>query len=265
MSGPPETVRHFTDREVGLILKAAAELQQRAPEGGGSRGLSLPELEQIAAEAGIDPAHIRRAVAELDAQAGSGERNRFVGESTDAVFERTVDGEVSQAGMADVVDTIRRVTGNFGQVSTVGRALAWSVRRNTSFLSVTVTPRDGRTTIRIHEQLGELALSWFLGLFGVGGVLGGAVATTVALNDLLAPLAVAVGGAVLGGGYLAARLAYKAGFEGRRERLRQLTDAVAATVAERAAAEQTSPDALPPAGHAPPRALPAASLPERTG
>jgi hypothetical protein len=59
--------RRYGDKEVGLILRRATEFQRQEPasaaEGG---GLTLAELEEIAAEAGIDPRHLRRAASELD-------------------------------------------------------------------------------------------------------------------------------------------------------------------------------------------------------
>ena len=63
--------RRYGDKQVGLILRRASELQEQAPEENpGAMGLTLTELEEIAVEAGIDAAHIRRAVGELEARGG---------------------------------------------------------------------------------------------------------------------------------------------------------------------------------------------------
>jgi hypothetical protein len=57
MPDSPKRERRFNDEEVALIIKRAAELQQteQAEQEPGS-ALSLPEIEEIAHEAGIDQA-----------------------------------------------------------------------------------------------------------------------------------------------------------------------------------------------------------------
>src|SRR6266566_2316594 len=65
MPDPQGGARRFSEKEVGLILQRAAELQQHDPRGPAEGGLSLADIEQIAAEAGIDPRHVQAAVATL--------------------------------------------------------------------------------------------------------------------------------------------------------------------------------------------------------
>ena len=51
--------RRYTDREMALILKRAAELQEHGPSTGTrEQSHTLSELEQIAAEVGIDPRYV---------------------------------------------------------------------------------------------------------------------------------------------------------------------------------------------------------------
>ena len=126
MTDPP-SVRQFSDREVALILKTAAELQQRdAPT---ARGLSLAELEQVAADVGMDPALIRRAVQELEVRGGASRHNRFLGGPTEIVVERVASGEVDSASFEDLLAELRAVSGELGTESTVGRLFGWRVRR----------------------------------------------------------------------------------------------------------------------------------------
>ena len=67
MADVPGGNRKFNDEEVALIIKRAAELQQTEQvEQEPSSALSLSEVEEIAKEAGIDPALIRRAASTLD-------------------------------------------------------------------------------------------------------------------------------------------------------------------------------------------------------
>jgi hypothetical protein len=65
MTESGEHRRRYGDKEVGLILKRAAEIQSQGPESAAGGGLGLRELEEIATEAGIDPNSLRQAAAEL--------------------------------------------------------------------------------------------------------------------------------------------------------------------------------------------------------
>lgn len=65
MSGSDDSSRRYGDREIGLILKRATEFQDETPEPSGT-GLTIQE---IAVEAGIEPRHLRLAVAELASSA----------------------------------------------------------------------------------------------------------------------------------------------------------------------------------------------------
>lgn len=63
-TSPPPPAGHerrFDDREVGLIIHRAAELQRRDAASAEKGGMSLVEPEQVAREAGLDPALVRRA------------------------------------------------------------------------------------------------------------------------------------------------------------------------------------------------------------
>ncbi|MEE8175809.1 MAG: hypothetical protein V3T97_04300, partial [Gemmatimonadota bacterium] len=58
--------RHYTEKEVGLILRRATELQRSEPSARDPAGLTLAELEEVATEVGIDARYLRRAAAELE-------------------------------------------------------------------------------------------------------------------------------------------------------------------------------------------------------
>src|SRR5215207_6208162 len=125
--------RRFNEKEVAQIIKRASELQQEDSPIESSAGMSLVELEQVAREAGLDPA---------------------------LVLERTIDGEVSSDEYEALVLEIQRELGGVGSASTFGRSLQWTMRGvdrrriSSRVVQVTVSPRNGRTTIRIEEPLG---------------------------------------------------------------------------------------------------------------
>ncbi|MBT8400282.1 MAG: hypothetical protein KJO98_07385, partial [Rhodothermia bacterium] len=65
MSEPRDDERLFGEEDVAKILKSASERQatRKAP----NAGLTLEELKQVAAEAGIDPRHVADAAKEITA------------------------------------------------------------------------------------------------------------------------------------------------------------------------------------------------------
>ena len=231
--------RRFNDREIAQIMKRAAELQQLEP-GDNSRGMSLRELEQIALEAGIDPALVHRAAADLDAHDDPLPESALTGAPTRLQFERIIDGEVPDSEYGMLVEEIRRTFGMSGVITTLGRTLSWTSavrpaeRRN---VSVSIIPRNGVTTIRIDEPLGGVTTAVFGGLVGAGGG-GGALLTlglvmgATGLISVAAPFAVSVACV----GYLGARAVFHTVVNRRIRELRLLLDrlsAFASAVAKR--------------------------------
>ncbi|NIN71902.1 MAG: hypothetical protein GTO46_08230 [Gemmatimonadetes bacterium] len=152
MEGPAERRRRYGEEEVGLILKRAAELQRQEPAGSGEGGgLTLAELEEIAAEAGIDPRHLQRAAQEVDSLAvplhGEG-ADRLIGAPLVLKFERSLPGELPEDRFESLLPNIQDAVEGYGQPSLLGR-----------------------TRIRIEERSSQLATQLFGGI--VGGVGGG--------------------------------------------------------------------------------------------
>lgn len=243
--------RRYTDQEVALVIKRAAELQVQAAQVGEEErtGLSLSELEQIAREAGLDAALVRRAATELDTRHTTAPRSRFLGAPSVLTLERTIDGEVPTDEYEVIVEEIRRAFNDNGFVSTLGKSLAWSSsaqhgRGNQSRVSITVTPRNGRTTIRVEESLKPVAGGLFGGI--MGGVGGGTSGVTLGLGSaVLHSFAAGVGLwlVVLAGTYGLARTIFTHVARSRGERLRTVLDRIAEHVA--AAVPQTLSEALP--------------------
>ena len=232
MPDPQGGARRFSEKEIGLILQRAAELQQHDPLGTAEGGLSLADIEQIAAEAGIDPRHVQAAVATFEPRAAD-RWPSLLGAPTSLHRERTVDREVPTLAFDAMVETIRGDIGSLGQVSTLGRALAWHSGNRQRQLQITVVPRQGRTTIRAQEQFGNAAGGLFGGIVGGVGGGGGGAALGIVAGALGSPLAgLALAALAVGGSFLLARTLYT-GLVGRRARqLEQLLDQLAAQAAE---------------------------------
>lgn len=256
MTGPllPPS-RRFSEKEVAQIIRRASELQEDEAPADSASGMSLAELEQIAREAGLDPALVRRAASDLDSRV-SDQAGGLAGAPTRLRLERTVEGELPPEEFEAVVLEIQSMLGEVGTASTLGRSLHWTASRSGRHrhdfrtVQVTISPRNGRTTIRIDEQLHGLAGGVFGGIVGgMGGGLTGA-AVGVGMGVLQSgPATVGMVGAALGGAYLLARAVYARFVERRGRRLQEL----AAGLVERVAANAVRlPPPANPAGRGAP-------------
>ncbi len=238
MEQSTERRRRYGEEEVGLILKRAAELQRQEPAAGGEGGgLSLAELEEIAAEAGIDPRYLRRAADEVDAHAiplrGDG-LDHLLGAPLTLKFDRILTGELSEDGLEALIPEIQDAAEGYGHPSLVGHTLTWQSTSPNSerTLQVTVSSGAGRIRIRIEERSSQLAAQLFGGLMGgMGGGVGLGVGLGVGIGALQSALfAVAWPVGVISGSFLLARTIYRSSVRRRQRVLRELLDRLTETV-----------------------------------
>ena len=230
--------RRYNEKEVADIIKRASELQQLESTAESTTGMSLTELEQVAREAGLDPALVRRAATDLDTRVTDRKPSPFIGAPTNLVLERTIDGEMPVDEYETLVLEIQRELGGVGQASMLGRSLVWTMqgsgrrRATTRTVQVTVTPRNGRTTIRMEEPLGQLAGGLFGGL--MGGLGGGTTGVSLGIGmGAFHSAAIAAGlmGFFVSGSYLLARTIFGRVARGRGERMQRLMSRIAEHVA----------------------------------
>ncbi|HWB39715.1 MAG TPA: hypothetical protein VG500_00565 [Gemmatimonadales bacterium] len=214
-TGRPE--RRFSDSETQLILRRAAELHESAPEPGTS-GLDRSQLEQVAAEVGIAPAAVRRAIAELEAKASDPGPEGFVtGRLRRIVFDAPLARPPERDPLPHLAGILETALGAEGEVETTADALIWRLPGLYREIRVSLRPRPGGGAVRVEESLGRLGGSLFGGVVGgLGGGLGGSTAALVAVG-LGSPAAagILVVGA-LGGSYWWAKRLFLA--EARRRR-----------------------------------------------
>ncbi len=193
-------------------------------EGG---GLTLAELEEIAAEAGIDPRHLRRAATQLDeGMVGVPTEGiaRLLGGPLAIEFERRLAGELPESDFEQMIPEIQRAAGGLGQASLLGRTLTWhsSTPQGERSLQITVSSTHGRTRIRIQERLNGLAGALFGGFLDGGG---GGVGLGVGIGALgSAAFAIAFPVAVISGSYALARTIFGSTARRRQRALRDLLD-----------------------------------------
>lgn len=228
MSGSDESARRYGDREIGLILKRATEIQDETPEPGGT-GLTVQELEEIAVEAGIEARHLRLAIAELHRGAPASRLvSTLLGSSPTIALERVFQGEVSDSVFERLLPEIQHVAVGQGVPSVFGKTLTWrsTTPQNARSLQVTVSSRDGETQIRIEEQLHGLAGGLFGGLVGGGGAgVGIGVGIGVGVDVLSSVLfSVVFPLAAIGGAYALARTIFGTLVRRRKQALHQLME-----------------------------------------
>ncbi len=255
MATDPHVPRRYTDDEVGEILKRATDIQHReAPPKAGSTGLTLAELQEIAAEAGIDPRHLQRAAADLDSEPPSSLGTALAGAPLTVRVERVLPGEFDEQDFERLLPEIQQASAGHGNATMVGRTLTWSSetsQRHRS-LQITVSSMGGETLVRAEERLHGLAGALYGGLVGGGGGgIGIGVGVGVGVDVLGSALFATVFPiAVAGGFYLIARQIMKTNARNRREVLERLVDRISEHMyskSEQAALPDASRDALPPA------------------
>jgi tRNA A-37 threonylcarbamoyl transferase component Bud32 len=222
----------YSDAEARAIIARAAELQAVTPTVE-TPAFSVGGIEQIAAEVGIPPEHVREALAAyrrpgVPPHAPVVPAPPLYGRPTRIAVDRTLDGEVPEGRYAALLTCIQQRLGQTGTLALLGRTMVWQSaqgprqRRN---IEVTIAPGGGRTEIRVEEHLADLSERWLLGAAGgVGGSLMGMVWGLMlggGEGGLVGLLAIVFG---VSGAYLASRSAFVQVFDQRRRQLTALAD-----------------------------------------
>lgn len=179
----------FSEEQVRRLLDRAAELQALEPVEDGA--LTIGAVEQVAAQVGIPPEHVREAARELKggsrgaaAQDPEGVWLRPPDEKWDrVVFNSSTDGEVSDEAFPLMVEEIQESLGIVGHASILAGTLTWSPATHgeeSRRVVVSVRSRDGATRVRVEERF-ELRgfRRVFVVLGGLTGVLTAALLSTV--------------------------------------------------------------------------------------
>lgn len=240
--------RRYSDAEVAAILSRAADLSAAQTPS----ATSLIELERIGNEAGLPPELIRQAAAEL----GRGGRQAEEAQSFwGKVFgrlrlkhETVVPGEIDEDGREALLDTIQEELGIPGSLSRAGRSMVWSSTSGPQggrAVTVHVSSRNGQTTVRVEESLGNLLGGIWGGVMGGGGSGLAAMFAVAAGVASLGPAGVVLGIASgLGLGFGLSRGILARATDAREEQLKALFSGVVATVSEHARLEAQEGSAL---------------------
>lgn len=223
--------RRFTDDEVRRILHNAAELQEdsSSAHADSGRGMTLSDLRQIAEEAGIDARFIDIAASTEGTPTRTTEV-QFAGAPMNWHFTQSVDGTLEDTDFQRVLMTIRSVMKEKGELAEVFGRMEWSYNDGVGPVIVGVASRDGRTEIDVTaSRSGEAGLYFGL-IIPFGGLLGGAVLSSIL--GLKGAAALPLIGLSAGVNYVAMRMLWKARSKWWTRRLRSVVEKVAATISE---------------------------------
>jgi hypothetical protein len=208
--------RLFTDHQMALILKRAAERQAA----GGEPTHSLESIQDVARQVGIDSDLVADAAARIDKSGTS--VSSLLGAASAYRASRRLVAASTAIDHAAVLDTIRDHLPLAGEATQVGGGIEWHAGPADNKTVVALSPRaDGGISLRIDaRQQGPKALAYV----AAGTV--GLIASAVSVAVLHGP-GVAVGVAAIAASFAGARTLWNRVAKRRDERLRNLGNALA--------------------------------------
>ena len=150
----------YNEKEIGAILKRAAEMSL-SESGSNAAGLSMEELQQVGAEAGLDPDLILRAAAEMH-QGDTRRKRNFFGGPTNYAKDFVLEGEVDAATWEEMLSAIRSTFKDPGVVSMRENVFEWTSQSETEKAQVTALNSGGRTKITLFWSEPVLVLPFVI-------------------------------------------------------------------------------------------------------
>ena len=233
--------RRYDKDEVEEIVKRATELEATKTASG---AMTIGSVEALAGEVGVAPDLVRAAADSLrrpstpnPAARAANKPNPWIAGPTRLHFERAVEGELPEEEYETVVDEVRQILQDAGQVTQFGRSFTWSAARPGSnsgvrrSLEITVSIRGGRTRLTVQESLANLIGGVFGGIGGGMGGGGMGPMLGIAAGALhLGPLTVLLVPVWLGITYATARTVYRRMTAKKAGELEDLVDRLATLI-----------------------------------
>ncbi len=217
--------RRYDDDEVAVILHRAAEVAATDRDRGADGGLTLAELKEIGAEAGIDASRIEEAAKEMAVRRGEPPPPLPVGFSPTEQLERLVPGRLDPKTLPQLLDLIRTEFARHGIVEEVLGGMEWRASSVMGGRYVSIRRDGDATRVRV---LGNYRDGLLVFGFGPGPMLaigGGLLAAGLGA----APLVVGIASAL---GWASAYLPWRYFFGRERRSLRRVLDAIERRIRE---------------------------------
>jgi hypothetical protein len=152
----PDASHRFTEAEVRAIFEEAAR-RQSARQAAAAPGLTLAELQAVAAETGLDPDLVAAAAAHLPEDTPETKKYPLWDVPEEVRVERVIPGEVSDELWERMVAELRRTFGQTGRAGQVGRVREWSTEKSSGETSapiyVEARPEGEQTRIVLTQSL----------------------------------------------------------------------------------------------------------------
>jgi len=220
--------RRYDTQEAREIVNRAAELEASVPT---SSALSLGGIQEIADEVGIDPVHVREAVAVAERREGEDGlvRGGLLGVRSNLSFQRIFEGEISPSDYERLLEEIRTQIGEVGRINeTLGRSLSWNslsfqhtIEGGGRLIHVMIRPEDGQTTLRVTESSGQLP-----GALAISGLTVAFVSVAWSLGTFDGIPALVSSAGLVGACYAGVRGAVGAFIRRRHRRMKHLLDSL---------------------------------------
>ena len=158
--------RTYTEKEIAQMLERAAELQAHSSKKINDSGLTLSELEAVAADAGLDPTFLRQAAQELNSPVRPLLNHGMDSNATHNFVERIVPVVASLDAIEDAVAELKHrfdsshgdaMGSTFGNSSTeqIGRTVEWKhVSMSGVETRAMIRPRGNQTHVRLSQRVG---------------------------------------------------------------------------------------------------------------
>jgi hypothetical protein len=153
--------RRYTEEELALILNRAAE-RQDGMQASAAR-YSLAEIQEIAAGAGISRDHVASVATSLR-NAPTPVAERVLGGPSRFRFDESIEGELSDDAVAELLEVVRRELGVQGEATATLGSVGWEAKDGAGSTQVAIVRRGGRTSIGIGALRGDAEMAtWMVG------------------------------------------------------------------------------------------------------
>ena len=159
--------RRYNEKQVGALIQRATELHEERT-GQSERGLTLTEIEKIAAELGLPVQDMRNAALELET---SREGESGLDRPFSVSHSFVVEGEMTEEQWPDVLLELRDFTGRSGSTTQLGQGREWThdLGEGSEGISFTrrrvlIRPKNGHTSIELQHHYGFARFFYPLGL-----------------------------------------------------------------------------------------------------
>lgn len=217
----------FKGKEIDALLRAAAHLQEEEKSNAGDEvGLTLKEVEEIAAESGIDPKFVRQAAIISAVEPDDDDKFHFWGGPTSIRRNFVVNRALSKQEMERLVRVFQRVKDSAGRTDSLDESLTWSStnQRNQAGMTVTMQAEDDATLCTLKSPV---MMPGFL-VHYIPFILTFMVSLPLVAKQEFSAIAVATALAALSALFLVTRIAYGKLADKKKEQLLEIEAAIKA-------------------------------------